>query len=171
MRIRVHGYRQFGALARRLRAAAAAAGGLRDDVADALQAAARPVQAEVRSTVLSAQFPARPRALVQRRPIPKPPLREGLANATRTYPLPWGVRFRVFGPAVGRGKWGVRLAELSDGERAGRWRHPVFADREHWVQQDNQSWFFAPIRAAEPQFRAAVQRGMNKTARRITRDR
>jgi hypothetical protein len=45
----------------------------------------------------------------------------------------------------------------------GRWRHPVFGDREAWVTQTfTPGWFDKPIIAKRPQVRAAIEVEFNK---------
>jgi hypothetical protein len=49
-----------------------------------------------------------------------------------------------------------------------RWRHPVFGNREVWVQQPAQPYFFAVMRTAGPLGRAAVGRVMDKFSKDLT---
>lgn len=92
-------------------------------------------------------------------------LRGRLAAATDVQPNGTGIRFEVHGARVG--KAGHRLAKLTDTELAPRWRHPVFGNRHVWKTNVGRPWFFVTIRAARGQFRRAVLRAMEKTARKI----
>lgn len=159
IRVRVKGHEKFGRLARRFRAAAD--GQLRSDLNAELLRASPPVVAKTRARVLGAAFPVVPGDGGSE----PTGFRARLAAATGTEPLGNGVRFRVDGATVG--ERGHRLAMLSDTELAPRWRHPVFGNREAWVTQRGQPWFFSSIRPEEPRFRRGVETAMDKTARRI----
>lgn len=164
LRIRVRRYEQFGRLAARFRDAAN--GDLRRDAVQELAAASQPVLARVRAGVLGASFPVTPPGDGA---TPSKGLRERLAAATGVAALPQGngIRFSVEYPEVDP-KWGRRLAMLTDRELAPRWRHPVFGNREQWVTQQGQPWFFSNIRPAEPEFAMGVRRAMDRTARKIS---
>lgn len=171
IKLQVRGRPQLRRLSKRLRDAAD--GGLQTAVGMELNRAAPAAAQDARAEVLRARFPAisgrgiNARGTGQRRGE----LRAALAGAVRTRRLDRpgapGARVYVDGDAVGRPR-GHRLAQLSDGEVAPRWRHPVFDRRESaWVQQAPSPWFFAPIRRRRPEFEQAVVRGMEKVARRI----
>lgn len=52
--------------------------------------------------------------------------------------------------------------------RPGGWRHPLFGNREVWVQQTGKvGWFDRAFEGREDQYRAAVERAMEDMARRI----
>lgn len=52
--------------------------------------------------------------------------------------------------------------------RAGGWRHPVFGNREVWVQQHGKvDWFDRAFQGREGQYKAAVEEAMENMARRI----
>jgi gas vesicle protein len=52
--------------------------------------------------------------------------------------------------------------------RAGGWRHPVYGNREVWVQQQGKvDWFDRSFEGREGQYRAAVEAAMENMARRI----
>lgn len=161
IRVRVSNYKQFGRLARRLREAAD--GGLQRDLNAELARTGPPVLTVVRSTVRGASFPVVPGDGGSG----STGFRAGLAAATLVRPVANGIQFYVNGAAVGRGLRGHRLAMLSDTELAPRWRHPVYGNREAWVTQQGQPWFFEPIRGQESRFRAAVGRGIDKTISRL----
>lgn len=48
------------------------------------------------------------------------------------------------------------------------WRHPVYGNREVWVQQEPHPYFYKVMRAAGPRARLAVNRVMDQTSRDIT---
>lgn len=62
------------------------------------------------------------------------------------------------------------LPKYLDGEikMFSRWRHPVYGNRNVWVQQNSHRWFFETIRKHRAQFRKACFRAMDKIADRIT---
>lgn len=52
--------------------------------------------------------------------------------------------------------------------RASGWRHPVFGDRENWVQQHGKiEWFDRAFEGREATYRQAVEQAMEDMARRI----
>lgn len=52
--------------------------------------------------------------------------------------------------------------------RAGGWRHPVWGDREKWVQQEGKiDWFDDAFKGREGRYKEAVEQAMEDMARRI----
>lgn len=52
--------------------------------------------------------------------------------------------------------------------RAGGWRHPVYGNREVWVQQHGKvDWFDRAFQGRESHYKAAVEQAMEAMARRI----
>lgn len=52
--------------------------------------------------------------------------------------------------------------------RAGGWRHPVFGNRENWVQQQGKiDWFDDAFKGRAGPYRAALEQAMEDMARRI----
>lgn len=52
--------------------------------------------------------------------------------------------------------------------RAGGWRHPVFGNRDVWVQQQGKvDWFDRAFQGRESAYKAAVEQAMEDMARRI----
>jgi len=49
-----------------------------------------------------------------------------------------------------------------------RWRHPVFGNREVWVQQPPHPYFYKVMNRAGPIARASVNRVMNQVSKDIT---
>lgn len=91
-------------------------------------------------------------------------LRARVAAATRISILGSGIRIRVepkrVDPRYGRG--------LSYGLNGlGRWRHPVFGNREVWADQTGQEVFYRTLLRFESRWRAGVEKAMDETAREI----
>jgi hypothetical protein len=49
-----------------------------------------------------------------------------------------------------------------------RWRHPVFGNREVWVNQPSQPYFYNVLRVAGPASRRAVNRVLDGISRDIS---
>ncbi|MFJ8153970.1 hypothetical protein [Streptomyces sp. NPDC094468] len=95
-------------------------------------------------------------------------LRGTLARATRlevkTTGREAGVAIRVDGrkmPAHMKS-----LPSMVEGKK--RWRHPVFGNREVWVDQPKQPYFYNVVRAAGPASRRAVYRVLDGISRDIS---
>lgn len=126
-----------------------------EEIADSAQ----PVLGEVKARVLAAQFPAVP----SKGGGGSTGLRAHLAASTVVRRFKATVRFVVADPN------GQKMARYTNGlDRHTRWRHPVYGNREAWVQQQSDPWFYPPIEAAVPRFRAAVERGVDKLVQRLT---
>lgn len=50
---------------------------------------------------------------------------------------------------------------------ARQFRHPVFGDRNAWAVQHGKNWFYAPLRAGAPAYRAAVVAAIEKASQAI----
>lgn len=161
IRIRVGNTTEFRKLARRLRAASN--GGLQRDLTAEIRRAGRPVLGQIKSSVRGLEIGSERGGTAP--PDTSTRLRGRLAGATDVRAQGIGIRYEVHGERVG--PYGHRLAKLSDTELAPRWRHPVFGNRQVWKTNVGRPWFFVTIRAAEPQFAAAVRRAMAATARKI----
>lgn len=162
VRVRVSNTAELGRLARRFRSAAN--GGLQRDLTSELRREGQPVLGRVKASVRSLEVGSSRGGTAP--PVRSTNLRGRLAAATDVRPQGVGIRFEVHGYRVDP-KYGHRLAKLTDTELAPRWRHPVFGNRRAWETNTGRPWFFATIRAAERQFRGAVLRGMQRTARKI----
>jgi hypothetical protein len=158
IRISVSGTGEIRRLARGFRSAAG--GGLQRDLTSELTREGKPVLRQVQSAVRGIEVGSE-----RGGGTASTNLRGRLAAATTVEPQGAGVLFEVHGSRVGEA--GHRLAKLSDTTLAPRWRHPVFGNRRVWKTNVGQPWFFVTIRAAEGQFRAAVLRAMQRTARKI----
>ncbi|NUQ99556.1 MAG: hypothetical protein HOY79_24380 [Streptomyces sp.] len=122
-----------------------------------LRAAARPLVPKVRAAI---------RQIPSGRSYSPDGLRGALARATRlevkTTGRSAGVAIRVDGrkmPAHMKS-----LPSMVEGKK--RWRHPVFGNREVWVNQPKQPYFYDTVRVAGPASRRAVNRVLDG----ITRD-
>lgn len=127
-------------------------GELRKELNKGIRTAAKPVIAATRSEALS-RLPQRGGLARQ---VAKEPQRIEVRTGARTA----GVRV-----VVGRKRGGAR------GANRGVIRHPVFGNRERWVdQQVPPDWFDKPARRSAPRIRRAVERSMEAVADRIVRD-
>ncbi|MFI6249050.1 hypothetical protein [Streptomyces sp. NPDC051016] len=115
------------------------------------------------------------RQIPSKRPYTPAGLRGRLSKATRietrTVGKDAGVAIRVDGRRMPDGE--KRLPSLMEGAgvRRGRrvdtrWRHPVFGNREVWVQQDSHPYFFRVVDGAGAAGRVAAARVVDS----ITRD-
>lgn len=91
-------------------------------------------------------------------------LRGRVAAATRSAPIPKGVRFEVE-PAAVDPAYGRSLTYGLDG--LGRWRHPVFGNTSAWTTQSGQEVFLMTIRGWAPKFEARLERVVDEVAREI----
>lgn len=82
-------------------------------------------------------------------------LRSRTAAAIGTQVLVSGIRIRVNGKRIDP-QYGDNLARyLIGGKR--RWRHPLFGNREVFIQQDSQDVWFETLKPHLREFRKAVQ--------------
>lgn len=133
---------------------------LRKDLAKNMRAALRPAAAEAKSSIMA--MPAS--GLMPSAPA----LRSSVAKKIRPEVKlggRWsGARVKAFKTKNVRGFPNApkRL------NRAGGWRHPVFGNREVWVQQRGKvDWFDRSFEGREGEYRAAVEQAMEDMARRI----
>ncbi|WP_262059664.1 hypothetical protein [Streptomyces sp. STR69] len=122
-----------------------------------LRSAARPLVPKVRTAI---------RAIPSGRSYSADGLRGQLSKATRleikTAGKEAGVALRVDGrkmPAHMKS-----LPAMVEGTK--RWRHPVYGNRENWVNQGREPYFYKTVRVAGPLSRQAVSRVLTG----ITRD-
>jgi len=122
-----------------------------------LRAAASPLVPRVRASI---------RSIPSTRSYSPMGLRGSMAKATRlevkTSGKAAGVAIRVDGrkmPAHMKS-----LPAMVEGKK--RWRHPVFGNRNVWVQQPSHPYFYNVVRVAGP----ASRRAVNKVLDGITRD-
>lgn len=92
-------------------------------------------------------------------------LRAKVAKATGLSVTAKGIRFRVSGKRLGDFPGAAKYLEAVG--RYARWRHPVFGNRDAWVEQSGEPWFYPTIRKNAGAFRHACHRAMEKTALKI----
>ncbi|WP_075693862.1 hypothetical protein [Streptomyces acidiscabies] len=132
---------------------------LRKELARNMREALKPAAAEAKSSVMSIASAGLPTA---------PALRSSVAKKIRPEVKlggRWsGARVKAFKTKNVRGFPNApkRL------NRSGGWRHPVFGNREVWVQQHGKTdWFDRSFEGREGQYKAAVEAAMENMARRI----
>lgn len=125
-----------------------------------LRGAARPLVPLVRSSI---------RSIPSSRPYTAAGLRGRLSKAT-TLEVKTSGKQAVVAIRVDGRKLPTRskaVAAYMEGSKP-RWRHPVFGNREAWVQQPPQPYFYKVMRAAGPLARLSVNRVMSQVTRDIT---
>lgn len=85
-------------------------------------------------------------------------LRASIASATKLQITAKGVRFVVQSAALPPSQ--RTLPRHLDSAKG--WRHPVFGDREVWVEQKGRPYFGATIKKRAPAFRRAIVQAMNE---------
>lgn len=136
-------------------------------VSKALKAAGRTeMRKELNKRIKAAAKPLIPKARAEaRRTLPQS---GGLADQVASAPMRVQVR-------TGAQTAGVRVVVGNrKGARAanrGVVRHPVFGNREHWVDQKVPSdWFDGPMRDGTPEIREAVQKAVQSVLEEIVRE-
>lgn len=95
-------------------------------------------------------------------------LRARTANALRVSQTRKGIRILV--SAQRFGDYGLTLPRYLDteaGPRWKRWRHPVFGDREVWVEQRGEPWFFVTFNRHRTKFINAVDDAIKEMLREL----
>jgi hypothetical protein len=191
---------QFRDLAKALRAAGKKPGGeLRKQLRTRITEAGKPVVEEVRSAVLaipvtshgggSAQrsthaaleagrravkargAPGKPRRTTTAQAIARAAarphgLRESIARAVKLQITARGVRFIVNSSQLPESQ--RTLPRHLDSPKG--WRHPVFANREHWVHQQGRPYFAATIKKRAVKFRQSIVQAMEDIKNKIERN-
>lgn len=88
-------------------------------------------------------------------------LRESIARATKLQVTARGVRFHVDSSGLPESQ--RTLPRLMDSEKG--WRHPVFGDREDWVDQRAGPYFGKTIKRRAPEFRRVIENAMEEIKR------
>ncbi|MFC5996954.1 hypothetical protein ACFQE5_22340 [Pseudonocardia hispaniensis] len=153
---KIHGQEQYRALARRLREAGR--GDLQRKLTKAIRAEGDPALRAVRAAWMTVDVTS------SRSGGSSSGLRARVAAATRISILGSGIRIRVEGKRVDP-VYGRSLSYGLDG--LGRWRHPVFGNREVWEQQRGQEVFYSTLRRYESRWRAGIEQAMADVARQI----
>lgn len=153
---KVHGQEQYRALAQRLREAGR--GDLQRKLTKAIRREGDPALRAVQAAWMTVEVTS------SRGGGSSSGLRARVAAATRISILGSGIRIRVEGKRVDP-VYGRSLSYGLDG--LGRWRHPVFGNREVWEQQRGQEVFYSTLRRYETRWRAGIEQAMEETARQI----
>lgn len=125
---------------------------LRRELTNGMKRTARPLVAKTRAEAL--------RRLPKKGGLAKQVAKEPQRVQVRTGAKTAGVRI-----VVGKKRGGAR------GANKGTIRHPVFGNREVWVDQDvTPGWFDDPIRDSAPQVRRDLERAMESVAEQVVRE-
>lgn len=94
-------------------------------------------------------------------------LRASVANATAIRIVKGGISIQVYPRRMDNRHrpWGRSLSYGLDG--LGRWRHPVFGNRNVWVEQTGQEVFYRSLKRFESRWRAGIEKAMDETARKL----
>ena len=132
-----------------------------------IRTAARPVIADLRSAVMAVDVKSSQGGTA--RPDNSTGLRARVGGALMVRTGKRGIRIRVDAKKVG--EHGRSLPRYLDADlnRYKRWAHRVFGDRDVWVAQQGEPWFFTTIRQHYPTFRRAVLNAMAEAERELTR--
>jgi hypothetical protein len=141
---------------------------LRKELASGLRGVLRPYVPRVRAAYLAS--PSKGHAFSSRARRAQPPLRALLAKATRVEVRltgrQAGARLRVDGRRMPTGM--RSLPAYWEGTKP-RWRHPVFGDRDTWVDQRARPTFEKVVRPSEAEARREVERVVGRTLDKIAR--
>lgn len=139
---------------------------LRTQLRREIKDAGKPVVADVKRAALAVDVSSSQGGTA--RPDKSTGLRARVAKATGLSITARGIRIRVSGKKMGDQKNLAKYLDASLG-RYTRWRHPVFGNRNNWVEQRGDPFFFATIRKHTRDFRAACSEAMDKVADEIRR--
>lgn len=163
--VAVQGAEQLRDLSRRLKQQGD--GRLQRKLRSSIRDAARPAETDLKAAALGVRFTSSKGG--KARPDRSTGFRTRLSRAVGTSISGRGtIRLRVSEKRFGA--YGRTLPKYSDAEltRYKRLRHPVFGNRENWVQQQGSPWFFTTIRRHRRAFRRAVFEAMDDIADEIT---
>lgn len=164
IKLKVDSTREMKQVARRFEVASRGRAG--QQAARGIVRAARPVKGQIKAAVRMVEVESSQGGTA--RPDSSTNLRGRVAAATEVATTPGGATFFVAGYQLGVN--GTRLAQYLDTEDRPRWRHPVFGRASApWQTQTGQPYFYVTIRAAEPQFTAAVESACAGIAEEICR--
>lgn len=140
--------------------------GLRKQIRDA----GKPVVADLRRATLAVDVRAPGGDQLFNTPTHRAGLRSSVARATGLSQTTRGIRIRVSNSLLAK-THPPNLAKYLDGtlNRYRTWRHPVYGNREVWVQQFGEPYFFVTIRKHTKTFRRACFKAMEDTAARIAK--
>lgn len=165
----------FQALSRALKAAGEGKGkdSLRGQMLAELRAIAKPIQSDLRAAILAVDSKAQAHSSARRaaaalsrtknvdekkasRALGRSGLRESIARSLRISVTDSGVRITTTGATLPKDQRGLpRALNKPQG-----WRHPVFGDKDTWVQQygNPPGWFFSTAEAHKPMAAKRVER-------------
>lgn len=160
----IKGGEQFKALARKLKEQER--GDLQRNLRRNIRQAGKPAEADLKAAVMRVRVTSDKGGAVP--PDRSTGLRMRTARAVRTKVTVKGIRVIV--DAKKLGPFGNRLPRYLDASIPSmrRWRHPVFGNREVWVEQQGAAWFFVTMQRRAPSFQRAVIDAMKETERELT---
>lgn len=91
-------------------------------------------------------------------------LRARIAAATKIQVQQNGIRVHV-NPRQVDARYGRTLTFGMN--NMGRWKHPVFGNRNYWESQYGQEVFYKTLERYEPRWRRGIERAMDRTARKL----
>lgn len=160
--IAIDGTQRLKKLSRELKAAGR--GDLRREMRKEIREAGKPVVEDVRRAVMAVDVTSSRGGTAP--PDTSTGLRARVARATGLSITANGIRIRVSGRRMGGDARLAKYLDASLGSYA-RWRHPVFGNRDVWVEQRGEPYFFNTIRNHTRDFRKAIDDAMAKTAAKI----
>jgi hypothetical protein len=170
IRLRVDDDGQCSRLAGAFRAAASDGRGLREDLRREIREASSDVVTDLRAAVLGLHITGEgrrvPRSVATARP--GPPLRASVADAVR-------LRTSLAGRSPGvridvdSSRLPAELANMPSRLDEGRWRHPVYGNRESWTTEYAApgGWWFNTLQRHLPRWRRAVEDAMRAVDARL----
>jgi hypothetical protein len=144
--------------------------GLREDLRREIRATSAEVVTDLRAAVLGLRITGEgshvPRSVATARP--GPPLRASIADAVR-------LRTSLAGRSPGvridvdSGRLPAELGGMPSRLDEGRWRHPVYGNREAWTTEYAApgGWWFNTLQRNLSRWRRGVEDAMRATARRL----
>lgn len=161
---RTEGGEQLRRLAKRLKAAGNAKE-LEKNMTRRIRKAAIPLTRDMRAAVRAVEVSSTKGG--HARPDNSTNLRNRVASAIRVSTALRGIRVYVSGKAVG--PYGSTLALYLDAELAffSKWRHPVFGNKEKWVTQTGQPWFYVTARKHYWRFQQEVREAIDDTLEKL----
>lgn len=159
--VSVQGAKRLQRLSKNLKEAGR--GDLQRELRKEIRQAGQPVVADLRRAVMGVDVTSSEGGTAP--PDTSTGLRARVAKATGLSVTARGIRFRVSGRRLGNFPGAAKYLEAVG--RYARWRHPVFGNRDRWVEQRGDPWFYPTIRKHAGQFRQACTRAMEKTALKI----
>lgn len=191
-----NGGKDFLDLAKKMRAAGTTGKKVRKAATQALQAAMKPVVADLQEAVRNVQTKgvhghgsrARERfdQAAEARRVAKAAARGKTARARRGAAVATGLRSRIAHGVKSRVQWsghryGARVYVDTSGlpqsqrnlpkhlNKAEGWRHPVWGNRKNWVQQTGHPWWEPTIERHLPAMRRALETTITNSLKELTK--